>query len=68
MILDDIKAFEFDKNKDHKYGLKSAIIWGYAKSVNSCSPLLYISKPKALTEEEFNDLLDRLNIYINVDR
>ena len=61
-ILDDIRAIEFDKNKKQMFGIKSAILWGFSKSSNSCSPLLYISKPRHISDEDYHYLLDCLEI------
>lgn len=41
---------------------KSVIIYRVEGSVHS--PIMYISKPKWRTEEEFSDLLDRMEIMI----
>jgi|ADurb_H2B_03_Slu_FD_contig_41_1265980_length_846_multi_2_in_0_out_0_1 hypothetical protein len=63
-ILDSIKSIYFDKNKSKIFGIKSAIIWGNSKNDNSTFPLLYISKPKHLSEDEFEILLDKIDIRI----
>jgi len=67
-ILDDIRAIEFDTNQRKIFGLKSAIIWGHSKYTNSCIPLLYISKPKHISQEDFEYLLNNLIINIKNDR
>jgi len=41
---------------------KSVIIYQVKGNVHS--PIFYISKPKYRTEQEFNDFLDRMEIYI----
>jgi hypothetical protein len=61
-IFDNLRSYEFDRNKKRVFGIKSAIIWGHSKNSNSCSPLLYISKPRGITNDEFNELLDSLII------
>jgi hypothetical protein len=61
-ILDDIEVLYFDKNESKIFGIKSAVLWGRSKSENYIFPLLYISKPKCLTKEEFYSLLDNLEI------
>ena len=63
-ILDTIKSFEYDKNRDAKFGLKSAIIWGHSNKSNSCFPMLYISKPKGISQTDFELLLEKLEITI----
>lgn len=66
-ILDDIRSIEYDRNRKSIFGIKSAIIWGHSKSSNSCSPLLYISKPKSVSKEDFEYLLDRLKVEIHLE-
>lgn len=61
-ILSTIKSFEYDKNRSNVFGIKSAIIWGHSNKSNSIFPILYISKPKHITQEDFEVLLDSLNI------
>lgn len=41
---------------------KSVIIYQIKESVHS--PVMYLSKPKWITEDEFNDLMDRMEILI----
>lgn len=60
-IFDRIQSFEFDKN-ERKDFVKSAIVWGHLKNENTCQPILYISKPKHITEEEFQELLNSIDI------
>lgn len=61
-ILDEIKSFEYDRNKERIFGIKSAIVWGHYKS--GSSPLFYITKPKHISQEDFDYILDRLEITI----
>lgn len=63
-ILDTIKSFEYDKNRSAIFGIKSAIIWGHSKDSNSSFPMLYISKPKGISQSDFEILLDSLEIEI----
>ena len=51
--------YYIDKSKSIR---KSVIIYQIKGNVHS--PVLYISKPKWRTEEEFSDLLNRIEIYI----
>ena len=48
-----------DKSKSFR---KSVIL--FQMKGNVASPLLYINKPKHINEEEFNKILDRIQIYI----
>jgi hypothetical protein len=61
-ILNKIRSFEFDKNKNKIFGIKSAIIWGHSNKTNSIFPILYIRKPKGITQEEYDELLDAIDI------
>lgn len=61
-VFDEIKSFEFDRNRNKIFGIKSGIVWGHSKDKNYIFPLLYISKPKHITEEQFNELLDSIEI------
>ena len=61
-IFKDLKSFEFSTNKEHAFGVKSGIVWGNSNKSNCVYPLLYISKPKGISEEDYNELLDSLEI------
>jgi hypothetical protein len=63
-ILDTIKSFEFDPNRKKLFGIKSGIVWGYSNQSNSVAPLLYISKPKHISQEDFDLLLSNIEITI----
>lgn len=41
---------------------KSGIIYGRRKDTNSYIPIMYLSKPKWVTEEEFQELLNAIDI------
>ena len=51
--------FYIDSSKSIR---KSIIIYQIKGSVHS--PVVYLSKPKWITDEEFNDLIDRMQIMI----
>ena len=63
-IFDSIRSIEFDKNRNKLLGIKSGILWAHSKNTNGMFPLLYISKPKHITQEDFELLLDKLIINI----
>jgi len=63
-ILEKIKSFEYDKNRDKIFGIKSGIVWGHSKDTNGSFPMLYISKPKHVTQKDFDLLLDKIDISI----
>lgn len=63
-ILDTIRSFEFDRNRTRVFGIKSAIVWGHSNKSNSSFPLLYISKPKGISQEDYELLLDKIDISI----
>jgi hypothetical protein len=62
MILDKIRSFEFDKNRNKIFGIKSAIVWGHSNETNGMFPLLYISKPRNISQEDFELLIDNIQI------
>lgn len=61
-IFKKYKDFEFDKNRQKIFGIKSGIIWGHSTTKNAIAPLVYISKPKHISEEDFNEILDKIKI------
>ena len=63
-ILERIRSFEYDKNRNKIFGIKSAIVWGYSKEGSTTFPLFYISKPKSVSQEDFELLLDKIDIII----
>lgn len=62
-ITDELRSIEFDKNKEHIFGIKSAILWGHREK-GATSPLLYISKPKHISQEDFDYLIDHLDLQL----
>jgi len=66
-IISKLKSIEFDRNKKHIFGIKSGILWGHSKLTNGSSPLLYISKPKHISQSDFEYLLDNLIIDLKDD-
>ena len=65
-IFDKIRAFEYDENRTKIFRIKSGIVWGHSKDTNGSFPLLYITKPKNISQEDFELLLSKLDI--NFDR
>lgn len=61
-IFEQLRAFSVDTNEKKIHGIKSGIVWGHAKNTNSIYPLLYISKPKHISEEHYRELLDAIEI------
>jgi len=60
MIIDDIKSFSFDANRKEMFGIKSGIVWGNKDS--STFPMLYISKPKWVSQDDYEILLESIDI------
>lgn len=58
-----ILKVELDKNKNKIFGIRSAILWGFIKDNVSC-PIIYLRKPKYMSDEEFESVLDMLEIKI----
>lgn len=67
-ILDKIKSFEFDKNENKIFGIKSAIIWGHSNRTNGIFPLLYLRKPKHISEEEYQELINSIDIHFKIKK
>lgn len=63
-ILDEIKSFEYDKNRRGLFGIKSGIVWGNKMDDSGMFPLLYIYKPKHISQQDFELILDKLEIGI----
>ena len=60
-IISKISSFEFDKTFKFR---KSAIIWGHEPGV--MYPILYLSKPKHISQEDFEEILNKLEINIKI--
>lgn len=60
-ITDNIRSIEFDRNENHIFGIKSAILWGHREK-GLTAPLLYISKPKHISQEDFEYLINHIDI------
>jgi hypothetical protein len=65
-ILSKLRAIEFDLNKNKTFGVKSAIVWGHYKDVNVCSPLLYLVKPKHISNEDYNEMINNIKISFTI--
>lgn len=63
-VFNKLVSFSFDKNRNKIFGIKSGIVWGRSKKGGS-SPILYISKPKHISQEDYEELLDHLNLYFS---
>lgn len=54
-IFEKIKSFEFDKNRNNIFGIKSGIVWGIQKlqilPLQSCT----FQNPKALTKKNLKN-------------
>lgn len=60
-IFHKLDSIEYDRNRTGIFGIKSAIIWGHNKN-KGISPLLYISKPRSVSQEDYEYMLDHLKI------
>ena len=63
--LGKITSIEFDQNKTRVFGIKSAILWAHEGS-GSSYPLLYISKPKHVSQEDYDRVISKLDINVKV--
>lgn len=62
---------QFEKpNKRNKkdFGITSAVIWASRKGISGWFPILYLKKPKAISDEEFNTLLESLELKIIIKK
>jgi hypothetical protein len=66
-IIDRIKSFEFDRNRNNVFGIKAAIVWARTEEGFTLYPLLYISKPRWITQKDYDDILDRLQLSISIE-
>lgn len=64
MNIKRIKYLSLDQNKSKVYGIKSPIIW--ACENRQSYPIAYLKKPKHLSQEEFEDILNRIEIKFNI--
>ena len=60
--LDKIKSISIDLNKEKIFGITSAILWGHIKDKNSITPLIYFRKPKHISQEDFEDMISKINV------
>jgi hypothetical protein len=67
-IFDKVKSFEFDRNRNRIFGIKSGIVWGHSKDTNGIFPLLYVSKPKHISQEDYELMLDSLELSFNIKK
>jgi hypothetical protein len=65
-ILSKLRSIEFDRNRNGIFGIKSAIIWGHHKDTNSSSALLYLTKPKHISNEDYNEMINSINISFTI--
>jgi len=61
-ILESIGSFEFDRNRTKIFGIKSGIVWGHSNNSRGSFPMLYISKPKHISQSDFELLLYKIDI------
>jgi len=58
-ILNKIKSFGIDRDK---LWSKFATIYANSAETNSIYPLIYLTKPKHISDEEYKDMLDAIEI------
>jgi hypothetical protein len=58
-MIEELKSFSVTREVG-KFGRKSGIVWG--NKVNSTSPIMYLSKPKWVSDEDFAELLNCIQI------
>jgi hypothetical protein len=58
-MIEELKSFSVTREVG-KFGRKSGIVWG--NKGNSESPIMYLSKPKWVSDEDFAELLNCIQI------
>ena len=61
MKMKEIESVSFSRNGFLPH-VKSPIIWGHIGSLSF--PLCYLTKPKSMTQEEFDEFLDNFTFKI----
>ncbi len=67
-LIGNIKSLILEKSKESRehnkkiFRTSNGILWADQNGRNQYYPILYLKKPKYLSEEEFQKLLDKLEI------
>ena len=65
-LLNTLKSISCDKNKSRFLNIKSVIVWGHREK--GSFPLLYIKKPKHVSQEDFDEIIDHLEIMLYTNK
>ena len=60
------QKFSFSKHGEKSLGIKSPILWGIEGG--KMYPLVYFHKPKHVSQEEFNQIIERMSLYLSKGR
>jgi len=64
-ISEKFGRYEYDKNLEHRLGIKSGILYGYQPESVVVFPLAYISRPRNMNLEDFKWVLENIEIRVN---
>lgn len=59
-MITDFEEFTLDAKDIHQLGYKCAVVWGHKKA--SMIPVMYIRKPKHISQEEFDNMMKHIEI------
>ena len=57
------QKFSFSKSGEKALGIKSPILWGIEGG--KMYALVYLRKPKHVSQEEFNQIIERMSLYLS---
>ncbi|HAE88180.1 TPA: hypothetical protein DCG86_09185 [Candidatus Marinimicrobia bacterium] len=63
-IFEKFDRYEYDRNLEHRLGIKSGILYGYQPESVVVFPLAYISRPRNMSEKDFRWVLDNIKIEV----
>ena len=63
-IFEKYKGFEITWDTS-VFRVKNPVIFGYRQDVNAINPIMYLTKPKHISKEEFKLFLEQMTIYVS---
>jgi hypothetical protein len=61
-----LRAYSVTKRGEDDF-VKSAVVYGHLLERNASFPLMYLQKPKHITDEQFDKLVEGVKLTINAD-
>lgn len=59
-MITDIESFTLDTKDIHRLGYKCAVVWGHKGA--SMQPVMYIRKPKHISQDDFDNMMKHIEI------